>query len=348
MALADCHIAEADDGRRVAEDGRGAERAERRESGARGRPLVFDIARGSLVDGPGIRTTVFFKGCPLRCVWCHNPESHEFGVEIAHYAQRCIRCGVCRETCPSDAIDLEARQIIRRDQCNRCGICVDGCDSLALRRLGVPYSANELMEIILADKVYFETSGGGVTFSGGEPLIHLDYLAPLVRKLKGEGIHIAVQTCGYFEYSKFRTKVLPWVDEIFYDIKHADPREHVRLTGRSNKRIIENLKRLVSEEQVTVLPRIPLVPGLTATRENLRAIADLFRSLGIKSCQLLAYNPPGRGKWKRLGKKAPEVAPEKPIPWQEERGMRREFAALLNPSGGHSGESPQRSHLARP
>jgi pyruvate formate lyase activating enzyme len=293
------------------------------------RPLIFDVARGSCVDGPGIRTTLFFKGCPLRCLWCHNPESQDPRQEIRVRRDRCNRCGVCRERCPSGAIDLEAEGIVERSQCAPCEECADACDSLAIQTIGFRRSVEDLVETVLADRVYFEVSGGGVTLSGGEPLMHLDFVAALVRRLKEEGIHVAVQTCGYFDFSRFESDVLPWVDYILYDIKHVDSATHATLTGKGNERILGNLRKLVQKAGVTVLPRVPLVPGLTATRENLAGIARLFRALGIRSYALLTYNPSGMEKWVRLGKEAPDGLPPTSIPWDQEKTIRTEFAARV-------------------
>ena len=292
-------------------------------------PLVFDVARGSLVDGPGIRTTVFFKGCPLRCLWCHNPESQDPRQEMGFHRDRCNRCGICRERCPNGAIDLQAEEIIERNECTVCGECADACDSLAMRRIGEERSVEDLVATVLADRVYFEVSGGGVTLSGGQPLMHLDFLAPLVRRLKEERIHVAVQTCGYFDFSRFERDVLPYIDYILYDVKHVDPEAHVRLTGEGNERILGNLAKLVHTQGVTVLPRVPLVPGLTATPQNLAGIARLFRALGIRSYDLLLYNPSGIEKWGLLGKRGPGGLPAAPIPWDREQALRAEFAEWM-------------------
>jgi pyruvate formate lyase activating enzyme len=200
---------------------------------------------------------------------------------------------------------------------------------LAVQTIGFRRSVADLVETVLADRVYFEVSGGGVTLSGGEPLMHLDFVAELVRRLKEEGIHVAVQTCGYFDFSRFESDVLPWVDYILYDVKLVDSATHATLTGKGNERILGNLRKLVQKAGVTVVPRVPLVPGLTATRENLAGIARLFRRLGIRSYRLLTYNPSGMEKWLRLGKKAPDGLPPASIPWDLEKTIREEFAAWV-------------------
>jgi pyruvate formate lyase activating enzyme len=159
--------------------------------------------------------------------------------------------------------------------------------------------------------------------------MHLDFLAPLVRRLEEERIHVAVQTCGYFDFARFEREVLPYVDHILYDIKHLDPEVHVRLTGKRNERILGNLEKLVHTQGVTVVPRVPLVPGLTATTQNLAGIAGLFRALGIRSYELLVYNPSGMEKWAHLGKEALDGLPAAPIPWDQEEALRAEFAEWM-------------------
>ncbi len=293
--------------------------------------LILDIARGSEVDGPGLRTVVFLKGCPLRCVWCHNPEGQRFEPEIGFDLRRCVGCGACAESCPRGAIDLLSAERIRRRDCTACGACAGACDSLALRRLGRAYSREELLELILRDRAFFDVSGGGVTFSGGEPLAHIGFLGPLVRRLKEERIHVAIETCGDFDYARFRREVLPWIDCVLYDIKVVDPEEHRRLTGRRNERIVQNLRALIAEERVVVLPRVPLVPELTATPENLAAIAALLRSLGLRSYALLTYNPSGIGKWRQLGRDAPGGLSGELIPLAEERAIRADFDRRARP-----------------
>jgi pyruvate formate lyase activating enzyme len=294
-------------------------------------PLVFDVARGSCVDGPGIRTTLFLKGCPLRCLWCHNPEGQQSRLEIGVRRERCNQCGACRERCPSGAIDLDAEWIIERSRCTPCPECADACDALAIQAIGDSRSVEDLVEIALADRVYFEVSGGGVTLSGGEPLMHLDFVAPLVRRLKQEGIHVAVQTCGHFDFPRFEADVLPWVDYVLYDIKHVDSATHARLTGKGNERILENFRKLVKKDGITVVPRVPLVPELTATRDNLAGIARLFQELGIRSYRLLTYNPSGAAKWRRLGRKAPAELPVAPLSRDQEAEIRAEFDDWLGP-----------------
>jgi pyruvate formate lyase activating enzyme len=254
-------------------------------------PLIFDIARGSFADGPGIRTVVFFKGCPLRCRWCQNPESQSPRAEILHYPERCIKCGNCK----------------RGEECN----------ALARQTAGTSYPAHELAQLILRDKVFYETSPGGVTFSGGEPLLFIDYISEVAGILKAEKIHIAVETCGYFDYGRLEKKLLPLIDLFLFDIKIMDPAKHKEYTGKSNSLIIRNFKKLLNTG-AEVLPRVPLIPGFTLSRENLSQIAGFIARQRITTYALLPYNPSGIAKWARLGKKIPAGLSAKPMTRQEE------------------------------
>ncbi|MCK4760567.1 MAG: radical SAM protein [Candidatus Aminicenantes bacterium] len=281
-------------------------------------PLVFDIARGSFDDGPGIRTVVFLKGCPLRCLWCQNPESQRPGVETFFYPEKCIDCGDCE------------------GPLNGSG----KCDSLARQIIGRYYSPQRLARLILRDKVFYETSGGGVTFSGGEPLLHLDYLYEVARLLKVEQIHMAVETCGYFDYEKFAGTLLPYIDLFLFDIKILDPGKHKAYTGKSNEIILQNFEKLLTAGK-EVQPRIPLIPGFTATEENLSQIAGFLASLKdeagadnkkIKEFVLLPYNPSGLDKWKRLRKEKPKGVSSQPTTIEEEQKWLRFFKKRLKRS----------------
>ncbi|MDP3030067.1 MAG: glycyl-radical enzyme activating protein [Deltaproteobacteria bacterium] len=280
------------------------------------RPLVFDIKRHALEDGPGIRSTVFFKGCPLTCLWCQNPESIDPGPEIGFYPRDCIKCGDCVQACPVSACALEDPFLIDRKRCTMCGDCVEACPGRALRLIGRFYPVDELVDILLRDKIFYEVSGGGVTFSGGEPTVFMDYAAAVLKALKDSGIHTAIQTNGFFAWEEFGEKILPYVDLIMFDVKLADADKHREYTGQSNELILANLKNLLSEirrgvsetrrggdeREEAVLPRIPLIPEFTATVENLRSISDLLKGLGVKKCSLLPYNPTWISKAENFGK----------------------------------------------
>lgn len=266
------------------------------------RPLVFDIKRHALEDGPGIRSTVFFKGCPLTCLWCQNPESIDPGPEIGFYPRDCIKCGDCVQACPVSACALEDPFLIDRERCTLCGDCVESCPGRALRLIGRFYPVDELVDILLRDKTFYEVSGGGVTLSGGEPTLFMDYASAVLKVLKDSGIHTAIQTNGFFVPEEFGKKILPYVDLIMFDVKLADVDKHREYTGQSNEPILTNLKNLLAERREAVLPRIPLIPEFTATVENLRSISDLLKGLGVKKCSLLPYNPTWLSKAENFGK----------------------------------------------
>ena len=287
-----------------------------------GYPLIFDIRHGSIDDGPGIRTVVFLKGCRLNCIWCHNPESIDCNAEMAFYSAQCIGCGECRNVCPKGAINFELEGRINRNLCISCGKCADACPALALEKIGRFYSVNELVEILARDKEFYKVSGGGVTFSGGEPLFFVDYIGKVMSNLKKDNIHIAVQTSGIFDYALFKQKVLKYINLVFYDIKFIDPHLHKKYTGMDNSLILNNFLRLVKEKNVEVIPRVPLVPGVTAVSENLLAIADFIREAGSTGYSLLTYNTGGIAKRLSMQKAIPADIIEC---IQEERKWREMF-----------------------
>lgn len=294
-------------------------------------PLIVEIKRHSLEDGPGIRSVVFFKGCPLRCLFCHNPEAQEPGLEILFSPTECISCGACAEACPMGAASLGLTERIDRERCRRCGRCVQACPGRGLRQVGTFYPVEELAELLLRDRAFYRHSGGGITLSGGECSLYPGYVEPLLRLLKPAGVHVVLETSGFFSYETFRRRVLPLVDLIYYDLKIADPEAHARYTGRSNRRILENFRRLVQEGRVEVLPRIPLVPGVTATPENLAAIAALLRQEGIREAALLPYNPLGMEKLQTLGRPRPPLS-EHFMPPEEEKAIGQLFHSLMRRS----------------
>jgi len=266
------------------------------------RPLIFDVKRHALHDGPGIRTTIFFKGCPLRCVWCHNPESIAPGIEVGFYPSDCIQCGDCVEACPTGAAQMDLPGRIDRAICKRCGTCAEVCPGRGLRQVGRFYEIDELLDIVLRDEVYYQTSDGGVTLSGGEPALYIDYASQLLQGLKSNGIHTAIETCGFFEWSQFKTKILGWLDLVLFDVKLADAELHLKYTGKRNDVILENLARLVQERADDVIPRIPLIPGITTRPSNLQKLSGILREMGVRHCWLLPYNLLGFPKRKTIGK----------------------------------------------
>ncbi len=295
------------------------------------RPLIVDVKRASLEDGPGIRSVVFFKGCPLRCVFCHNPEAQEAGPEIAFCEERCIRCGECVLACRRSAIDLASPSRIDRSKCDRCGDCALACPGRALRLIGAYWPAEKLVELLLRDAPFYRHSGGGVTLSGGECTMYPDYLQHLLELLKGHHIHVVLETAGWFDYEVFRERILPYVDLIYFDVKFADPLLHLEHTGYPNDRIVHNLERLLTEPNVEVQPRVPLVPGMTATDENLRSIGRLLREVGAETASFLPYNPLAVDMWGKLGKRQP-LLPSSFMPIEEEKVTFTRFRTLLQVS----------------
>ena len=268
-------------------------------------PLIVDIKRHSLEDGPGIRSVVFFKGCPLCCVFCHNPETQNPEMEIAFSARECIRCGECVKACPEGAIDLGFPGRIRRDQCGRCGRCTSICPGKGLRPIGSYYPVEKLAGLLLRDYAFYRHSGGGVTLSGGECTLYPDYLESLLDLLKARAVHVALETSGDFDFVPFEEKILPHIDLLYFDLKIADPSVHRKVTGRSNTRILDNFRRLLAVQPKKVNARVPVVPGITATRENFAAIVDFLYETGADRVSLLPYNPLGMEMHGSLGRPKP-------------------------------------------
>ncbi len=274
--------------------------------------IIFDIKKFAVHDGPGIRTTVFLKGCPLRCAWCHNPEGIACEPEIMVFADRCIRgCRDCLASCPQGALK-KVRGVIRLDRglCDGCGACAEICPAEALQSAGRTVSVPEIMEEAARDIPFYKESGGGVTFSGGEPLSQPAFLRGLLLACRAQGIHASVDTSGHAPFSLFE-ELLPLVDLFLYDLKLIDDERHRRYTGISNRLILENLKKL-SLSGAPLAVRVPLIPGVNDADNDLRALADFCASLpGHHPLHLLPYHRGYVAKRLRLGLDAvlPDTAP---------------------------------------
>jgi pyruvate formate lyase activating enzyme len=270
--------------------------------------IVFNIQRFTIHDGPGLRTELFLKGCPLRCEWCSNPESQKPYIEVGVYKKKCIRmskCGACTDVCPEKgALKVYYGKVIEIDRakCTSCLACVEECPSEALKQWGKEMSVEECMDIIRRDKDFYERSGGGVTVSGGDPLMQSDFVAELFKQCRVEGIQTCCETTFYAKWKQIED-VLPYSDLLITDIKHMDTEIHKKYTGVHNELILENLKRL-AEEPRELIVRIPIIPNVNDSEENIKATADFILNEmhgNIRTLQLLSFMRLGEEKYASLG-----------------------------------------------
>ena len=258
---------------------------------------LFDIERSAFTDGPGIRTTVFFKGCNLRCAWCHNPESQPMHPQMMFYRDQCTGCGKCRSICPH-----------RLESCDLCGKCTFFCPADARKVCGREYTAEEVLAEIIKDQTYYDRSGGGVTFSGGECLLQADFLAELLPLCRANGIHTAVDTAGHVPWAVFE-RILPYTDLFLYDIKLMDPERHRQYTGVSNERVLANLAKLF-RAGAHIWIRIPVIPGVNDQPEEMKKIRQWLDQNGKpEKVELLPYHAMGENKYRALGQEPQRFQP---------------------------------------
>jgi len=270
------------------------------------RGWIFDVKRFSIHDGPGIRTTVFLKGCPLRCLWCDNPESQQIQPQILFWKDRCIGCSVCLDVCPQSAIAVDQRGIktILSDRCDLCGSCLSECYANALEQIGRLATVEEIVSLVEADTPFYDQSGGGVTLSGGEPTSQAAFSRRILEETQKRGIHTAVETCGHAPWEAWES-LLPHLDLILYDLKVIDAVRHRRFTGLSNQLILENLRRLADTGKQIIIRR-PVIPGCNDHPESVHALARFVKELnGIDEVHLLPYHRLGENKYEQLSRDYP-------------------------------------------
>lgn len=310
------------------------------ETGTEPTARVLNIQRMSTEDGPGIRTTVFFKGCGLSCLWCHNPESISAKPQVQWVETKCIGCGTCIAVCPQKALRDNGNAIeIDRDLCTGCGKCADECPATAMEFLGKPWRVDELVAEVEKDRAYFENSGGGVTASGGDPTVQAPFVEAFLKGCMGRGLHTALDTCGMCSFRALEN-LLPYSDLVLYDLKEMDPLLHEKFTGSRNERIIENLLSLRDVMRASGRPselwlRTPLIPGATATEENITEIGRFIAGkMGdtVSRWELCSFNNLCRDKYRRLG-----------LDWtyKSSQLLTREFLDRLTETARRSGIDPR-------
>lgn len=262
---------------------------------------IFNIQKFCIHDGPGIRTTIFFKGCPLHCLWCANPESQLFVEQITYNERKCKLCQSCIHTCDKQALSIEDNKIkIDFNKCNQCLQCIDACQYDALKKEGYKQDIEEIVNEVLKDKVFYEESNGGVTFSGGEVLSHTKTAKEIAKLLKKENIHIAIETTGFVSSEVFKD-FIQYVDLLLFDFKHPDPIKHKEGTGVSNELIIDNLK-IAKEMNKDILIRMPIIPRFNDSLKDANAAARILKDIGIKDIELLPFHQLGENKYRLLQK----------------------------------------------
>lgn len=266
---------------------------------------IMEIERFAIHDGPGIRSTVFLQGCSLRCPWCANPESQTIGSKLMYYEKKCIRCGRCAAICPKKAILLEESTLkIQREKCISCKKCEAVCLQDAMVFSGKEFTVDDILSVILRDRDYYEESGGGVTISGGECFVQFQGLMELLKKLKQEKLHVAVETCGQtnLEYIK---EAFPYIDLFLFDLKHMDAEIFHKVTGGDLEQILENITYIAKKDSGKIIIRVPVIPGFNYKEKFIKNIFSFVKKTGITKVNLLPYHTFGINKYKQLGRNYP-------------------------------------------
>ena len=270
------------------------------------KPYILDVKGNSLDDGPGIRTTIFFKGCPLSCIWCHNPESKKVNQELSWDKETCIGDFGCLNICKKGALSRENMGFVDRNKCERCFECANFCPAKALTKVGEEMEIDELVIKAASDIPFYRVSGGGVTLSGGEATMFPEWVGELSKTLHGKEIDILLETCGYFNYEKVRKYMLPYLKDIYCDLKIFNRDEHKKYCGVYNDLILENIRKMKENEKTfgyKLITRTPLIPNITDTEENLNQIAGFLREIGMEKTVILPYNPTWYAKTEKIGAK---------------------------------------------
>lgn len=263
---------------------------------------IFNIQRFSIHDGPGIRTLIFMKGCPLRCIWCSNPESQSAAPELVFYSEKCIKLNRCMQVCPTHAISAQGNRLaLDQSLCNLCGECVKACYTGAWNIFGREVDVNYIIQEVEKDALFYKNSGGGVTFGGGEPLLWPSFISAVSQQCHAHSIHVAIETCGHAPWKSFE-EILNNIDLVIYDIKHIDPKIHEKLCGHPNGLILDNLKRISKRGNMEIAIRIPIIPGLNDSEDNIIGTARFVASLNsnIRRVEILPYHKLGVKKYERL------------------------------------------------